>query len=61
MIKKYKDIKICLCVIAKNENKYLREFVEYYKTIGYNKIFLYDNNDIFGEKFEEVKLFILKI
>lgn len=54
MIKKSKDIKICLCAIAKNENKYLREFVEHYKKIGYNKIFLYDNNDIFGEKFEEV-------
>ena len=54
MIKKSKDIKICLCVIAKNENKYLREFVEHYKKIGYNKIFLYDNNDIFGEKIEDV-------
>ena len=53
MIKKSKDIKICLCAIAKNENKYLREFVEHYKKIGYNKIFLYDNNDIFGEKIEE--------
>jgi len=54
MIKISKDIKICLCVIVKNENKYLREFVEHYKKIGYNKIFLYDNNDKFGEKIEEV-------
>ena len=49
-----KDIKICLCVIAKNENLYVREFVEYYKKIGYNNIFIYDNNDINGEHFEDV-------
>lgn len=48
------DIKVCLCVIAKNENLYVREFVEYYKKIGYNNIFLYDNNDKNGEHFEEV-------
>ena len=46
--------KICLCVIAKNENLYAREFVEYYKKIGYDKIFIYDNNEINGEYFEEV-------
>lgn len=49
-----KDITICLCVIAKNENNYVREFVEYYKKIGYKNIFIYDNNDKNGEHFEEV-------
>ena len=48
------NIKICLCVIAKTENLYVREFVEHYKKIGYNNIFIYDNNDKNGEKFEEV-------
>ena len=43
-----------MCVIGKNENLYVREFVEYYKQIGYNKIFIYDNNDKSGEHFEEV-------
>ena len=33
---------------------YVNEFVEHYKTIGYNKIFIYDNNDVNGEKFEDV-------
>lgn len=37
-------IKICLCVIAKNENLYIREFVEHYKKIGYNNLFIYNNN-----------------
>ena len=49
-----KNIKICLCVIGKNENLYVKEFVDHYKKIGYDKIFIYDNNDINGEKFEEV-------
>ena len=48
------NLKICLCVIAKNENLYVREFVEYYKNLGYNNIYIYDNNDINGENFEEV-------
>ena len=47
-------MKICLCVIAKNENLYVREFVEHYKSIGYNNIFIYDNNDINGENFSDV-------
>ena len=49
-----KNIKICLCTIAKNENLYIREFVEHYRKIGYNKIILYDNNDKNGENFEDV-------
>ena len=48
------SLKVCLCVIAKNENLYVREFIDHYKNIGYNKIFLYDNNDKNGEHFEDV-------
>ena len=47
------DLNICLCAIVKNENLYIREFIEHYKKIGYNKIFLYDNNDKNGENIEE--------
>ena len=43
-----------MCVIAKNENLYVKEFVEYYKKIGYNNIFIYDNNEKNGENFYEV-------
>ena len=31
---------IALCVIAKNENLYIKEFVEYYKNLGIKKIYL---------------------
>ena len=36
------------------ENDYIRFFVEYYKNLHFDKIFIYDNNDIAGEKFEDV-------
>lgn len=36
------------------ENKYIREFVEYYKQFGVDKIYIYDNNEINGESFETV-------
>ena len=42
---KLNQIKICICTIGKNENKYIKEYVEYYKKLGINKIYLYDNND----------------
>ncbi len=45
---------IALCCIAKMENDYIRFFVEYYKNLHFDKIFIYDNNDIDGEKFEDV-------
>lgn len=47
-------IKVCLCTIGKKENLYAYEFVEHYKKLGYDKIFIYDNNDIGDEKFEDV-------
>ena len=46
--------RIALCCIAKLENDYIRHFVEYYKELYFDKIFLYDNNDPDGECFEEV-------
>ena len=43
-----------ICCIAKLENNYIREWVEWYKGIGVTNICLYDNNDIDGETFNEV-------
>lgn len=47
-------MKICISAIIKNENHYLREWVEHYKSIGIDHIFLYDNNDALGEKPSDV-------
>lgn len=41
--------KVSLCVIVKNENKYLKEYVNHYLNLGFKKIYLYDNNDVDGE------------
>ena len=46
--------KIALCCIAKMENEYIRCFVDYYKNLCFDKIFLYDNNDPDGERFDDV-------
>lgn len=45
---------ICLCSIGKNENLYIREFIEYYRLLGFAKIYIFDNNDINGERFEDI-------
>ena len=52
--KNVQDIKVCLCVIGKKENLYVKEFIEHQKNIGYNHIYIYDNNNINDEKFEDV-------
>lgn len=46
------NTKICICTPAKDENRYLKEYVEHYKNYGVDKIFIYDNNDINGERLE---------
>lgn len=40
--------------MGKNENLYAREFVEYYHLLGFDKIIIFDNNDINEENFEDV-------
>ena len=36
------------------ENKYIKEFIDHYYFIGVNKIIIYDNNEINGEKMDEI-------
>ena len=45
---------LCLCTVGKKENLYAKEFVNYYKLLGFNKIIIFDNNDIGDERFEDV-------
>ena len=46
--------KVCLCCIGKKENLYIADFINHYQKLGYNHIYLYDNNNIDEERFEEV-------
>ena len=41
-------MKVAVCVIVKNENLYIREWIEYYKNLGFANVILYDNNDSIG-------------
>ena len=47
-------MKVAVCSIGRLENRYIKEFVEYYKKLGVDKIFLYDNNYDGEEYFESV-------
>ena len=49
-------LKVCLCTLGKKENKYIREFISHYNKYGIDKIFLYDNNNINDERFDNVIL-----
>ena len=35
-----------ICAIAKNENNYINDWVNWHINIGFDHIYLYDNNDI---------------
>ena len=47
-------MKIALIVIGRLENRYAIEFIEYYKKLGIDTIFIVDNNNDDEEWFEEV-------
>lgn len=47
-------MKTLLCTIARMENKYIREFVEHYKKLGYTNICLFDNNYDNEDNFHDV-------
>ena len=46
--------KILLCTVAKDENKYILEFIHHYRNMNFNKIIIYDNNEINGENFSDI-------
>ena len=51
---KLNKIKVCICTVGKLENLYVREYISHYIKYGVDKIFIYDNNDLNGERFENV-------
>ena len=61
-----KKTKVCICSPVKDENRYIKEFVEHYKKYGVDKIFIYDNNEIDGERLENaigeyIKIGLVKV
>lgn len=47
-------MRIALCAIGRRENLYAIEFVEHYKNLGFDNIFIIDNNHDGEEHFEDV-------
>jgi hypothetical protein len=43
-----------IIAIARDENKYLDEWISYYKAMGFNSIYIWDNNDPEDESIYEV-------
>ena len=39
-------MKVYLCALAKNEHLYINEWVAHYVKLGFDKIYIYDNDDL---------------
>lgn len=56
------EIKTAICAIARNENRYIKEWCEYHLNLGFDYIEIFDNNDMNGEEIEnEVSSFEEKV
>ena len=49
-----KNGKVAVCAIGRLENRYASEWVEHYKALGVDHIFIYDNNRLDEEQFIDV-------
>ena len=47
-------MRVAISSIAKMENNYVNEWIDYHLAIGFDHIFLFDNNDLNGERLSEV-------
>ena len=52
--RKKQEIKVALCTMGKNENLYIKEFIEYYIKLDINHIFIYDDDDPGEENISKV-------
>ena len=46
--------KVIVVMIVKNEMRYLREFVDYHLGLGFDQIVIGDNNDVDGERYDDL-------
>ena len=53
---KISGLKVGMCTIAKKENRYIKYFIEFYKKLGYNHIFFYDNNEKGDEAINDLQI-----
>ena len=43
-----------ICIIIKEEMNYIKEFIRHYKELGFDKIYIYDNNDVNQENYNDL-------
>ena len=48
--------KVAMCTLAKRENRYLKDFIQFYLKLGYNHIYFYDNNEIGDEAITDLDI-----
>jgi len=48
------NIKIALCTMGKQENLYVKEFINYYIKLGIDNFFIYDDNDENSERISDM-------
>lgn len=48
------NLKVAVCTMAKKDNLYIKEFLDYYIKLGVDHIFIYDNNEKKTEKFTDI-------
>ena len=44
-------MQVVICALAKNEHLYINEWVNHYAKLGFDKIYLYDNDDVNCKKY----------
>lgn len=47
---------IAICTIAKNEDLYINEWIQYHLQIGINHIYIYDNNDMWTDTMKSLSI-----
>ena len=53
---KSSNTKVAMCTIAKKENRYIKYFVEFYKKLGYDHIYFFDNNEPGDESINDLEI-----
>ena len=48
--------KVAMCAVVKQENKYLKYYIDFYKKLGYDHIYFYDNNEPGDESIDDLQI-----
>ena len=49
-----KPLRLAICTMARKENLYIKEYVDYYLNLGFDHIFIFDDNELGVENISDV-------